>query len=263
MVVFLRISFLGSEFYGTQKQPDKKTIQGIFESLLSRIYAKEVKVTICSRLDRGVHALDYALSFTKPDERISLDHLSYCLRRGLEHDSVVLKDIREIKDEEFSARYSCDYKRYLYLIQNKEKQNPLFDPISYHPKKVLDLNKIKEALALFEGQHDFRFFATPEGEENTVLILDKVSMEEKEGFLYLRFQGRNFLRYQVRFMVGAALLHAEDKLSLSTISELLSGKDILYPKKKAEPQGLILETIHYPQFDSQKKDDFFVLSSTL
>ena len=63
MKILIRISFLGTSFYGTQKQSDKKTIQGDFESLLSRVYDEKVKVTISSRLDRGVHALDFALTF--------------------------------------------------------------------------------------------------------------------------------------------------------------------------------------------------------
>lgn len=261
MVTFLRISFSGRNFYGTQKQPGKRTIQGLFEELLSRIYNQKIKVTISSRLDRGVNANDFGLSFTTPDSRVSAEHLQYYFRRALDRD-VIVKEIRSVDDEEFSARYNCDYKRYLYLIQNQKNPNPLFESFTYHPAiKPLDPNKVQEALALFEGNHDFRLFATPEGDENTLLTIDKTWFEEKDDILYLRFQGRNFLRYQVRFMVGAILSYCEGKLTLEGIQDLLQGKEVAYPKLKAEPEGLMLEEIHYPLFEEEDHKDNRLLFS--
>ena len=108
MNIFLRIAFNGATFYGTQKQKDKPTIQGLFEELLSKIYTVPVKVTISSRLDRFVSAMDFGLSFFSPSDRYSLDYLSYYLRRRLPS-SVVLLSIEE-KEDDFSARYSVKEK---------------------------------------------------------------------------------------------------------------------------------------------------------
>ena len=242
MKIFIRISFLGTTFYGTQKQSDKKTIQGDFESLLSRLYNEKVKVTISSRLDRGVSALDYGISFSCPDGS-NLDHLKYFLQRRLGVD-VLIKDVREV-EEDFSARYSCLYKEYLYLIQLPEKRNPLLNPISYVPTFSISKEKIEEALSLFVGLHDFRAFSTPEGEENTIQSVDEISIQERDGILYLHFKAKSFLRYQIRFMVGAALQYCRGKVSLETISNLLQGKEEKYPKLRAEPQGLLLKHIEY------------------
>ena len=243
MNVLIRFSFLGENFFGTQKQNDKPTIQGLFEDLLSRLYDTKVKVTIASRLDRGVNALDFALNFLMPKETISLDHLSYYLRRSLPHD-IVLKEVRQVS-EDFSSRYSSLYKQYLYLIQNTENKNPLLNRFTYVPKGVLDGERIQEALSVMEGKHDFRFFANFEEVKNTLLSLDKAWVEEKNGFLFLRFRAPSFLRYEVRFLVGAALSYEKGKLSLDTIETLLAGKEVPYPKIKAEPQGLMLEQIEY------------------
>ena len=256
MVRFIRIAFSGRDFFGTQKQPQKRTIQGLFEHLLSQIYNEKVKVTISSRLDRKVNANDFGLSFSDPGKNISDSHLFYYLRRSLDED-VTLKEIRQLDNDTFSARYNADYKRYLYLLQNRMDPHPFFSSFTYHPAyHPLDPLQVKQALSLFQGQHDFRAFATPEGEENTLLTIDSTSFEERGNDLYLRFQGRNFLRYQVRFMVGAILSHCEGKLSLDDIQSLLNGEERHLPKLKAEPQGLMLEQIHYPAFDDDQQNIF-------
>jgi tRNA pseudouridine38-40 synthase len=248
MKTFIRLSFFGASFYGTQKQKSFVTIQSVFENALSAIYGGPIKTTISSRLDRGVHALDFGLSFVPPDDRVSESHLRYYLRRTLSED-IVITDIRSVPDD-FSARYSCDYKRYRYQIQNGTERHPLWNPLTYFPQNPLSEDKVQAALKLFEGTHDFRAFATPEkADEKTVLTIDAVSFAKKPDLILLRFQGHSFLRYQVRFMVGAVIRYATDKLTLDDIRALLDGKKDDYLKLKAEPQGLILETIHYPLFD--------------
>jgi len=243
MNIFVRFSFFGENFYGTQKQKDHPSIQGLFEDLLSKIYDAPVKVTIASRLDRYVNALDFAINFFPPKETITLEHLSYYLRRMLPKD-IFLKAVRVVPDD-FSARYSPLYKQYLYVIQNQERKNPLFNRFTFVPNKKLNPAKIQEALSLFEGEHDFQYFANREEEKNSHLTLDKTSLEEKEGYLLLRFRAKSFLRYQVRFLVGACLSYEKGKISQETILSLLDGKEVPYPKDKAEPQGLMLEEIHY------------------
>jgi len=75
--------------------------------------------------------------------------------------------------------------------------------------------------------------------------------------LYLRFQGKNFLRYQVRFMVGSVIRCAQGKMSLDQIKRLLAGLDPDFPRYKAEPQGLYLESISYPDdIDAGKESSF-------
>ena len=159
MKIFIRLAFFGQNYYGSQKLPHDPTIQGEFEFLLQRIYQEPIKVTISSRLDRGVHALDFALTFDTENTSINISHLAYYLRRSVSQD-ITIKDVRVV-DDSFSPRYSCRDKQYLYLIQNTEKKNPLLNPFTYTPEHVLEEEKIKETLMLFQGEHEFKYFATP------------------------------------------------------------------------------------------------------
>ncbi len=251
MKILIRISFLGTSFYGTQKQSDKKTIQGDFESLLSRVYDEKVKVTISSRLDRGVHALDFALTFDVPNDHVTLSHLEYYLKRSVSKD-IFIKEVFPV-DDNFSPRYDCTNKTYLYLIQNGTNINPILNPFTYTPTKPLDVEKFKACLSLFKGLHDFRSFASPEGEEKTLLVVDDVILEEQNDLLKIRFTSKAFLRYQVRFMVGTCIYVAEGKLTLDEVKESLATGKELRIRYKADPQGLILEQINYPQLGNTQE----------
>ncbi len=255
MRYFLRLSFIGTSFYGTQKQKKDLTIQGLFESLLERIFCHPVKVSIASRLDRGVHALDFALTFAAEEEKIKEDKLFYYLKRSVPKD-IFLKDMQRVS-EDFSPRYDCQDKQYLYLIQNGEIKNPLYNPFSYSPDHRLDIEKLKSALLLMKGKHEFKYFSSPEEDDMTFLEIEDVSFHVDEmSLIQIRFRAKSFLRYQIRFMVGAAISTALGKLSLEDVEEALEGRKELRIKYKAEPQGLILEEIHYPQIPDDKKISF-------
>ena len=107
-------------------------------------------------------------------------------------------------------------------------------------------------MSLLEGEHDFSQFATPEGDENTFLTLDKASVKDVNGMLQIRFTSKAFLRYQVRFMVGAILSYCDNKLTLFQIRRLLNGEDIKRQKLKAEAKGLYLEHISYPEIEEKE-----------
>ena len=244
MKILIRCAFSGENFHGTQKQPDKRTVQGEFENALSQIHSRPIKSVISSRLDSGVNALDFALSYETERPSFDLDHLHYYLRRTLPKD-IFIRSVSEA-DEDFSARFSCRGKTYLYQIQNGKERNPLLNTFTYSPIASLDENKLEAAGSLFVGLHDFRQFATPEKkDENTILTIDSFDMKEVGEILQIRFHGKSFLRYQVRFLVGSMIQHANGILSLTQIERLLAGESFRFRKLKAEPQGLTLEKLDY------------------
>ena len=50
------ICYDGSRYYGWEHQPDRDTIQGRLENVLSRLCGEEIKVIGAGRTDAGVHA---------------------------------------------------------------------------------------------------------------------------------------------------------------------------------------------------------------
>ena len=58
MPYFLKgiVSYIGTSYFGFQKQPNKLTVAGVLENSLKIIYKRPVKVLAAGRTDRGVHA---------------------------------------------------------------------------------------------------------------------------------------------------------------------------------------------------------------
>ena len=55
--ILLKIAYDGAGFHGWQRQPDKRTVQGHLETVLSRLFKTEILLNGTSRTDAGVHAL--------------------------------------------------------------------------------------------------------------------------------------------------------------------------------------------------------------
>ena len=72
--ILLTIEYDGSGFFGWQKQPSVRTVQGELERVLSAVCGSEVKLNGTSRTDAGVHALGQRASF-KGEYGIPADRL--------------------------------------------------------------------------------------------------------------------------------------------------------------------------------------------
>lgn len=245
--IFIRMSFLGNKFYGTQKLNSYNTVQGCLEDALSNLYNQKIKVTICSRLDRNVSAFDYVVTYLTDKEELKLEKILFYLSNYLP--DIHFIDIKYV-DEDFSPRYSCSGKIYSYLIQNGVF-NPLFKDTSLYIKKKLEVSKLKEGLELFQGQHDFKHFASFDKEDNSLLTINHVELTLDKGLTILSMSSKSFLKYEVRFLIGTVLQYAEGKISKEDIIKLLEGKEIKFLRKKADSKGLFLYKIIYPEFDDE------------
>ena len=111
--VKLEIEYDGSNFYGWQRQKNKRTVQGEIEKALSSFFGWEVLVTGSSRTDAGVHALAQVAHFDlvedMPAEKIALavNHLL--------DDDVRIVSSKKVASN-FSARYDVKKKTYVYLV---------------------------------------------------------------------------------------------------------------------------------------------------
>ena len=56
MRYFIKFSYLGTEFHGSQRQPNGITVQETIETALKMIFRNEVPITFAGRTDAGVHA---------------------------------------------------------------------------------------------------------------------------------------------------------------------------------------------------------------
>lgn len=243
MRIKITLAYDGLYFIGSQKQKEGRTIQGDFEKYLSLLFNEQIKVIICSRLDAKVSAKEFVLVFdTNNNSNIPLYNIKTYLQDKFDK-YIRIINVEKVKDN-FHPRYDCKYKIYSYQIYNSLVYDPIISSHYYIPNTILDGHKLKQALKLFKGTHDFNLFCTNDENKNTIFEIMNTKLVKKKEFIYLKFKGHSFLRYQIRFMVGAIILYAQNKLSLNDIIFALeNNKSKNYTKNKIDGNGLILEKI--------------------
>ena len=243
MRFLIKFSYDGSAYSGFQTQKGKETIQEKLEDALTNVNNhKRTYIVATGRTDKGVHAL-CQYGHADIDVNITEKKLKRALNSNLPDDIHVI-DTKIVSDD-FHARYNVKEKTYQYKI-NLGEYNPLERNYVYQYNYSLDINKMKEAIKYFEGEHDFRAFVTDNKEkENCIRTITSTNIEQIQDKLIITFTGNGFLRYQVRNMVGILLRVGENKLSPKDVNKILQSKDRTKSGKTAPPEGLYLTNIVY------------------
>jgi len=247
------LSYKGTRYVGWQFQTvNPETIQNYVQKVLANIVNhQEIQVIGASRTDNGVHASGQVLKVILP-ENISPDKLL------LGMNSKLPKDIRvvncDVIDESFNVNKDVKSKEYhYYFIQNKNQNAALAETIHYiSEEQVLDMQLIREACQVLKGEHDFLGFCVMGAKEvRTVRNITHCSIEttsflpfEAEIF-YLNIQASGFLKYMVRFIMGALIDIGFKKLSIADFKHSLQTGNPYTSKKKVPANGLHLIKIEY------------------
>lgn len=240
MRYLMTFSYDGSQFYGYQKQPNLRTIEGELESALEFINGGTLVVVHSSgRTDRKVHAINQKAHFDL-DKDISLYKLKCALNTYTGKD-IYIKDI-EVVPNDFHARYMVKRKKYIYKI-NIGEYNPIERNYVYQYNKLLDINIMNSEIKSLIGTHDFSSFANMEDKkESYIRTIYEAYIEEKDNIVTITFIGDGFLKYQVRNMVGCLI---ETCTKNRSIKDILDKKNRTSFGKIAPPEGLYLMDVEY------------------
>ncbi|MDR2623322.1 MAG: tRNA pseudouridine(38-40) synthase TruA [Methanobrevibacter sp.] len=236
----LKVAYIGSEFYGFQRQPNFKTIEGeIIDTLTDLKLIDNVhdsKFSIAGRTDKGVHSLGNVISFNSEKEPI-INQINDFLS----------EDIRIIAKTSvhfgFKPRYSSN-KHYRYFLKN------------FHDLD-LDIDSIRKLAKLFEGVHDFTNF-TKRNQRVPIRKIDKIEVNKVDGDdrgyqIYVDVFGESFLWNMIRKMMAVFRDVGRGKLDLDEVVNYFN------PSFKANirassPKNLILVDVHYKNIKFQYDD---------
>ena len=243
MRYLIRFSYDGTNYFGYERQPNKRTVEEEIERAVKSINNNvDTKVTASGRTDRGVHALCQTASF-ELEVNITLYKLKCALNSLLPEDIHVFST--EIVDKDFHPRYMVKSKTYKYII-NMGEYNPLERNYVLQLGRKLNINKMREAINKLVGVHDFEAFVSNEAvKESYVREIFKASIEEKDDLLIIRFTGNGFMKYQVRNMVGTLIKIGSNKFDADIIDKILNDKSYKKYVYTAKAYGLYLESIEY------------------
>jgi tRNA pseudouridine38-40 synthase len=247
--IFLTLEYDGTNFHGWQRQPKSRSVQGELEKIISKLCCQKIELVGASRTDAGVHAKDQKASFTG-DFDMPLDTLVKVANQWLPIDIKII-EAKELPVE-IHARFDAKGKSYSYRIINSSDYH-VFDRRfnTVIEKKLLDVEKMKEASIYFLGTHDFKPFSANSRAEvsSTIRTINniKVTWDEELNIL-IEVEAKAFLYKMVRMMVGALIDIGMGKNEPIAIKEILEGR-MKRIGRTAPPEGLFLEKVYFDEKD--------------
>ncbi|NJE60827.1 tRNA pseudouridine(38-40) synthase TruA [Thermococcus sp. 21S7] len=227
MRVAIRIAYDGTAFYGFQRQPDVRTVEGELLRVLSKLGvigdAESSNFKGASRTDRGVSAFFNVVAFdveNRPD-LVRGEVLNHHL-----HDVWVL-GVAKVPDD-FHPRFWAKSKTYRYYLIDEG----------------FDEEAMRNCASIFTGTHNFSAFARLEPGKDPVRELTRVEVSRRHGYYVIELEGKSFLWEMARRIVNAIRLCGLGLMEPEEVERMLAGD---YRKKvpPARPEGLILWHISY------------------
>lgn len=244
----LIISFLGSEFFGWQKQKEERTVQGEIENALKKIFNKEIKVIGCGRTDSKVNGINYVANM-KIETNLKPENIKNALN-SLLPESIYVKDVKEV-DLDFHSRYKARRKTYRYIISLQK--TPFLSNLSFYMREKIDIEKMKKAAEFLIGRHDFKSFQSKgSSAKNTIREIYKIEIKKKRFFIdedveliIIDIEGSGFLYRMVRNIVGTLIYVGTGKIPPERVREIMDKKDRRIAPPPVPAKGLYFKNAKY------------------
>jgi tRNA pseudouridine38-40 synthase len=242
-ILKLIVAYDGAGFAGWQRQPGRRTVQGVMEAHLSEVLEETIRLSAAGRTDAGCHARGQVASCVTA-ARLPARALAPVLNRRLP-DDVRLREASDARPG-FDARRSAVARRYAYRLLRAD--DLLWSRFAWHPRRPFDPERLARATHPLEGEHDFATFqavgSTPTVSRCHVL---RASWRPWEGGVQLDIVADHFLYHMVRGIVGTALAVATERDPGAAMRACLASRDRASTGPTAPARGLCLEEVFYAE----------------
>jgi tRNA pseudouridine38-40 synthase len=251
----LTLVYDGTDFFGSQRQTSKRTVQGELEKALCRLGWTGRSVLMSGRTDTGVHAMGQVassdLDWSHPDEE-----LVRALNAVLPADMAVHK--ARMVHAKFHPRFDASSRRYRYRLFCQPLRDPIRERFAWRVWPLIGGNALPETAKLFLGTHDFSAFGSPTtprgGTVRTVMKAEWSQAEEDEW--HFDVQADAFLYRMVRRLVFIQVAVVQGKVSAEMVSASLANpasagmRIAKLPAGLAPAHGLTLVEVAYSNNES-------------
>ncbi len=256
MKIRLLLSYQGTNFFGWQRQRQKRTVQGELEKAIKALFQAEAPLTGSGRTDAGVHAIAQNAHFELPasvsEKKLRRMSIVKALNRLSPPDVSILRAWEAPRG--FHARTSAEKKTYIYLIffsaappallreyilwQKPPPADPDFCPLK-------PLNKMAQIL---EGERDFKSFQSSGSDiRETVRTVSRSEWRrEAPGLFRYQITGSGFLKQMVRNIAGSQIGLLGRESPEQDFLQILKSRDRRKALRPAPPCGLYLKEVFYP-----------------
>ena len=216
----LKVYYRGENFFGSQVQPDKRTVEGEFIASLQNADIDFNEFRAAGRTDKGVSALGNVFTITTDSSLIK----PRILNTFLPEDIKVWATKKTPLD--FNPRHASE-RIYKYVLQDEK----------------YDLKQMKKACTQFKGERSFHNFSLKDN-RNPLRKINQINVEKKRGMLVMTFSGESFLWQMVRRIVTVLKQAGAGETTFKEINTLLQ-PETNQPIPPSEPNNLILWDVKY------------------
>jgi tRNA pseudouridine38-40 synthase len=239
----LLIQYDGTRYNGWQRlKGNDNTIQGKIEDVLSRLMEEPVEIIGASRTDAGVHAKGQVAN-VHLNREVSPKDLQDYLNQYLPEDIEVI-NVKNVSNN-FHSRYNAGNKTYSYLIGMNNRKEVFERKYIYHLNQRLNLEKMKVAAKLLEGEHNFQGFSAKKIKKSTIRTIEKIDFTVKDDILRITYVGSGFLYHMVRIITGTLIEIGLETRNASSITSIIAKKERSEAGYLVPAKGLCLEKIDY------------------
>ncbi|QKF78774.1 tRNA pseudouridine(38-40) synthase TruA [Arcobacter defluvii] len=234
------VAYDGSSYLGSQKQPNKNTIE---DELLKAFKTLNIdtSIVLSGRTDKEVHATGQVFNCVIPDFWTDFFKLQEILNKRLPS-SIQIRHIVKV-NEDFHSRFHAKKRVYRYIITTKPT-TPFNDKFITFVKSV-DEKLLKEAIKEFIGVYDFKYFhKTGSDKDVTIREIFETAFYKHKDIYVFKFVANSYLRSQIRLMVGFLLAINDKRLTIEDLKKQLNCEKNLF-KTPIKANGLYLAKIKY------------------
>lgn len=239
------VAYDGTEFFGSQIQPDSRSVQGELERAAENIFRQKVRVALAGRTDRGVHARGQVAAFNV-DSTLDASGIERALNALLPKD-VAVREVREVPSE-FDPRRGAIRRWYRYTVTEESVRDPLNQRFTWQVSWSRDIASMRQAAGALVGTRSFAACAgaLEIGRTPVRSVFSAAFVEDGPQVLF-DIQANAFLPQMVRRLAGALDRVGGGRLSVEEFVTTLEAGLPCTIGPVAPPQGLCLERVWYDE----------------
>ena len=232
----LTLAYDGTDFYGSQRQAKRRTVQGELEKALHAVGWKGRSILLSGRTDTGVHATGQVAAMD-----LDWSHPEGDLVRAL--NSVLPADMAvwsaNVVHDKFHPRFDATSRCYRYRLFCQPLRDPIRERYAWRVQPAVNRALLVTAAKLFPGTHDFSAFGSPTTPKGTTLRTVKKTawMQIAEDEWQFEVRADAFLYRMVRRMVFVQVAVAQGKVPADAIADALAGQASA-ERRSGIPSGL-------------------------
>jgi tRNA pseudouridine38-40 synthase len=238
------LSYDGTQFFGFQRQVNKRTVQAVVEAVLGGLGWSGRSILAAGRTDTGVHASGQVIAFDL-DWAHSPGELLRAMNAQLPAD-VAVRTVSPARDD-FHPRYAAAGRRYRYRLFCDEVRDPLRERYAWRVWPAVSLENLQRAAAGLVGTHDFATFGSPPRPGgSTVRTVTRAAWSLEEPDWVFDVEANAFLYHMIRRMVSLQVELAQSRLEGRRVVDYLSDPAGASVQGLAPAYGLTLAEVIYP-----------------